>query len=75
MDRLRRYLKDRGISQVAFAERLRVKQPTVSDWVTGESLPSAETLKEISTVTGISIDELLDHHPRRRASDPRPSAS
>lgn len=66
MERLRHYLEEQSISQTAFGERLGVKQPTVSEWINGISLPSAEKLKEISTETGISIDDLLDHRLPKR---------
>ncbi len=40
-----------------------VSQPTVSDWLLGNTVPTVDKLKEMSNKTGISIDELLDHVP------------
>jgi len=65
--RLRKYLDDTKTSQKDFARQCGVSQPTVSDWVTGEIMPSIEKLKIMSNVTGLSIDELLDHEPPRHA--------
>ena len=59
MKALRDYLELTDTSQQAFAERLGVKQPTVWGWINGKYSPSAEMLKRISEVTGISIDKLL----------------
>jgi transcriptional regulator with XRE-family HTH domain len=68
MERLRTYLDRNEIAQVEFARRLGVSQPTVWGWVSGDSLPSAEMLKKISNETGLSIDDLLGHVPRRSGS-------
>lgn len=66
MERLKRYLEHEQISQMDFARRVGVSQPTVWGWVNGDSLPAAEMLKTISNETGLSIDELLGHTPPRR---------
>jgi transcriptional regulator with XRE-family HTH domain len=60
MERLKRWLSETSTTQKALGETLGVKQPTVSDWVSGETSPSIDNLRELSRVTGISIDELLD---------------
>lgn len=59
MERLRQYLDDHSISQVAFAKKIGVEQPTVSDWLNGVMKPKADKLIAISRATGISIDDLL----------------
>lgn len=60
-------MEDKKISQTDFGRSVSVSQPTVSGWLSGEILPSAEKLKEISNKTALSIDALLDHVPPRRA--------
>ena len=67
MERLKQYLADEEITQTEFAKRAGVSQPTVWGWLSGEWLPAPETLKKLSAITGLSIDELLDQ-PRRKAS-------
>ena len=67
MERLKQYLEDHEISQTEFGRLVGVSQPTVSGWLNGEILPSAEKLKEMSNKTALTIDALLDHTPPRRA--------
>lgn len=60
MEALRQYLVENPeITQNELATRVGVKQPTVWEWINGKSKPSAERLKELSKVTGLSIDKLL----------------
>jgi transcriptional regulator with XRE-family HTH domain len=59
MEALRTYLKDRAITQAEFASQLGVSQPTVSEWINGESFPTVTRLAEISRRTGISVDKLI----------------
>lgn len=59
MERLRQYLEDRQITQAQLAQLMDVKQPTVWEWLKGDSKPTADRLVKLSRVTGISIDELL----------------
>lgn len=63
MQRLKRYLEEEGLTQAEFADLVGVKQPSVWEWVNGESKPSADRLIVISRVTRISIDELLTDKP------------
>lgn len=66
MERLKQYLAARKTSQTDFARLMNVSQPTVWGWLSGDSLPSAETLKEMADKTGLSVDELLDRPVPRR---------
>lgn len=68
MQRLRRYLTEHDLSQTAFARMAGVSAPTVWEWLNGHSLPSADRLRSLSKLTGISIDELLEERPRTKAS-------
>lgn len=61
MERLKQYLEENSISQTEIAREVGVKQPTVWEWINGESLPSAENLQKLSRVTGLTIDALLSH--------------
>jgi len=56
------------MTQAELARRVGVTQPTVWGWLSGDSLPSAETLKKLATATGLSIDALLDQQSRKRVS-------
>lgn len=59
MEALRQYLDRQKMSQAQFAEQVGVKQPSVWEWLNGDSNPSIDSLKKISEITGISIDKLL----------------
>lgn len=71
MESLKTYLERKEISQAQFAQLVGVTQPTVSDWINGRMLPSTDRLVEISRVTGLSIDKLLDNPARKRRSEVR----
>lgn len=59
MDILKRYLAAHEITQVAFAARVGVQQPTVSDWLSGRFRPSLNNLQAIAAETGLSLDALV----------------
>lgn len=64
-------MEEHELTQVELARRMGVAQPTVSGWLNDDALPSAETLKELSRQTGLTIDELLDHVTPARKNLPR----
>ena len=68
MQRLRQYMERKKVSQAALGKRVGVSQPTVWSWLSGQSFPSAKSLKRLSRETGLSIDALLDDRPCRTAS-------
>lgn len=59
MRRLKQFLLDSKMTQSELAEQMGVSQPTVWEWVHGDSLPTVERLIKISKITGISIDDLV----------------
>lgn len=61
MDRLKRYLEESGVTQTELASQVGVKQPTVWEWLHGDSQPSVDNLRKLSSATGLSIDELLSN--------------
>jgi transcriptional regulator with XRE-family HTH domain len=65
LTRLKKYLETQNMLQAEFATLCGVRQPTVSDWLSGKVAPSIENLKILSGVTGLTIDELLDCEPPR----------
>lgn len=50
---------ERGLSQDALAEKLYVTRQAVSRWENGETVPSIETLKQLSQFFDVSINTLL----------------
>jgi transcriptional regulator with XRE-family HTH domain len=51
--------KKAGLSQEDLAEKLDVSRQAVSRWETGETLPDAKNLLELSSIFETSIDYLL----------------
>lgn len=58
---LRKARETKGMTQQSLAEKIYVTRQTISRWEGGERYPDLITLKKISSVLGIGIDELLDN--------------
>lgn len=63
------YRESAGLTQAAFAARLRVNPVTVSGWETGRKEPSFAMLDAIAEVFGVSVsdlftDQALSHVPK-----------
>jgi transcriptional regulator with XRE-family HTH domain len=69
--------KEKGMSQSELAEELGVSRQAVSRWEGGTSLPSIENLKCISTLYGVSLDDLLreeqDSVPEQHRTEETPA--
>ena len=59
MNALQELRKKKGLSQAQLAESLGVIQKAVSQWETGETLPTADKLPAIADALGCTIDELF----------------
>lgn len=57
--KLQRLRKLQGLTQEQLAEKLYVSRTAVSKWESGKGYPSIESLKQLSRVFGVSIDDLL----------------
>ncbi len=55
--------KARGITQGQLAERFSYSDKSISKWETGEGLPDLETLSELASFYGVTIDFLITEHP------------
>ena len=58
-EKLQELRKKRGMTQEELAEALYVSRTAISKWESGRGYPSIDSLKEISSLFSISIDELL----------------
>lgn len=56
---LREYLSSHGISQKWVAENMHTTNATLSRYVSGERVPSVESLVELARVLNVSVDFLL----------------
>lgn len=48
-----------GMTQIEFAERMRVTRQTVSRWEAGTAMPDIDKIGEIADILGVSCDYLL----------------
>jgi transcriptional regulator with XRE-family HTH domain len=60
-DVIRKYRKDRNMTQEEMAKRLGVTAPAVNKWENGNSLPDVALLSPIARLLNISVDTLLSH--------------
>lgn len=60
-DTIRKYRKDKNITQDEMAKRLGVTAPAVNKWENGNSFPDISLLSPIARLLNISVDTLLSH--------------
>ena len=73
-DRMRKALRDQGMSVNDMADYLDVRRETISKWLTGKITPSTQTLRVWAMRTGVPYEWLTwseGYDPR----DPEPSSS
>ena len=68
--------KESGYTQLDLAEKVRVSRQAISKWETGRALSSAENLKYLSELFGVSVDYLLNddmtEEPKPKEQKPAP---
>ena len=57
--RISEYRRSMGLSQEELADRLYVTRQALSKWENGTSVPSIDTLSELSRIFGVSFEEIL----------------
>ena len=58
-EKLQQLRKKRGLTQEELAELLYVSRTAVSKWESGRGYPNIESLKEISKIFSVTVDDLL----------------
>lgn len=58
-EKLKKIRTDNRLTQDELAEKILVTRTAVSKWETNKGYPSIDSLKELSNLFGISIDELI----------------
>lgn len=58
-EKLQQLRKEKGLTQEQLAEELHVSRTAISKWESGRGYPSIDSLKEISKLFALSIDNLL----------------
>ena len=59
---IRKYRKEKNLTQEEMATRLGVTAPAVNKWESGASMPDIAMLAPIARLLGISLDELLSYN-------------
>lgn len=69
--RLKDWLSETDTTQIAFAERLRVRRETVIRWCADENIPDMPTILEIERQTDgrVTAEDWADAQRRRSGSD------
>jgi transcriptional regulator with XRE-family HTH domain len=56
---IKKLRKEQNLTQEQFAEKLSISRQAVSNWENNRNLPDIEMLIQISTVFGVSLDQLI----------------
>lgn len=68
MKKLREWLLKNNKRQADLALLIGVHESAVSQWLNGHSRPTLDSLRKVSAVTGISIDDLALDIPAENAA-------
>ena len=60
---IRKIRESRGLRQYELADRMGVKQASVSAWESGAAMPSAANLLKLADIFGCTVDEILGRKP------------
>ena len=60
---IKRIREAAGLRQYELAERIGVKQASVSAWESGAAMPSAANLLKLADIVGWTVDEILGRKP------------
>ena len=63
------YRKKRGLSQEELANLLFVSRQTVSQWETGQTLPTIDNLQRLKEIFGVGFDDLLNESASAAAEE------
>ena len=66
---IQKYRKQFGFSQDELAQKLMVSRQTISQWETGQTMPTTDNLMRLKEIFGASIDELLGFSEQNATTD------
>ena len=61
--------KEKGLTQLAVAEKLNVSRQAISRWESGTALPSTDNLKCLGALYGVPVDYLINEETERSVSE------
>ena len=62
-DNLRYYLRQRHLTQEAFARKVNRRHCTVFRWLSGQTIPRLSTITIVANALGVAVSDLLDGTP------------
>lgn len=62
-DKLKKYRKNRGLTQEEVAKKIYVSRATISSWETNRTFPDIEKIIYLSEIYQVSLDQLLKEEP------------
>ncbi|WP_353120995.1 helix-turn-helix domain-containing protein [Dysgonomonas capnocytophagoides] len=60
--RIKDLLKEKGMTNIAIAEKVGITRPNMSNIVNGKTKPSLDTLEKIADALNVHISELFEKH-------------
>ena len=63
---LKQLRKERGLTQAEVADALHLNRSTYTKYETGSNAPSAEQIKNISKIFGVTTDDILNPQPKEK---------
>ena len=66
---IQKYRKQLGFSQDELAQKLLVSRQTISQWETGQTMPTTDNLIRLKDIFGVSIDDVLGFTAQSDAND------
>ena len=58
-ERLERLIKEKKLTQIAVADSVGIRRPTISDWKKNGSYPTADVALKIAKLLGVTVEYLI----------------
>lgn len=68
-ENIKKFRKEKGISQEELADKIHVVRQTVSKWENGYSVPDSDLLQKIALELNVSVSDLLDTYSESKAEE------
>jgi putative transcriptional regulator len=71
MLRLKEILKERGLTQLFISKAMNTSSVTISQWATGKSMPSVESLIKLCEILDVGLDDLVIIEKGKKKNSPK----